>query len=343
YNRIVDNEVYDWGDGIALAAGSTCDVPGNPHGSVIDGNDVYITGAKRISCVDGGADPNGDCSCSENGIDVKPDPGPDPALWTRITNNRVWGFRPLRQPSYCGGQGAYGQAITAGNSCAGHVLVAGNVVLDSTVGVAIGGSNWIVTGNLFHEIRTSTVDRPVVPVAVFEEGGASNLRIEFNTIVGVDNAYDDQSANTDTRCNAVVDDVNVDWYLGPRGANHLTEHNFLYHVERPWANFFGPTNETFPAAGASGNGQFCFPRKRLTGPETVCVPYARTTPASPHAMEDTSCDPDLLAPFGLAPISYGSIQAVPEPDLRAMASAVLLAFDAWARRARGSSSSRARR
>jgi hypothetical protein len=323
FNKILDNEVSDWGDGIALAGFSeTCEDPGQPHGTVIDGNDVYITAAKRVDCVDGTPDPDGDCSCSENGIDVKPDPGADPEAWTRVTNNRLWGFRPTRSPS-CGGTGSHGQAIAAGNSCAGHVVVAGNVVLDSSGGITVAGQSWIVAGNLFHEVRVPG-DSTVGGTAVAPLRLASDLQVQFNTIVGVDKAYDDLSANTDTRCNVVVDNLALGGLGGTRGANHVTEHNFLY--QSPAANFEGPTNETFATAEESEDTQYCFWRKRWTDPELVCVPFAKTMPESPHVAATPSCDADLGAPFGLGPISYDSIETVPEPGSTLLACSALLAL-----------------
>jgi hypothetical protein len=331
FNVIADNEVYDWGDGVALAGGP-CGVPtpGQPRGTVIDGNDLYITAAKRIDCNSGAPDPDGACSCAETGLDLKSVTGSDPEFWTRVTNNRLWGFRPVPLARSCGGSGTFGQAIAAGNNCAGHVLVAGNVVLDSPVGVAISGSNWIVAGNLFHEIRAVQADRPLLPVAIFELETASDLEIQFNTIVGVDNAYDDASMNTRTTCNAVIDDLGVNQYLAARGSGQVTEHNFLY--ESTTANFVGTTNQVFPVVTDSENTEFCFWRKRLTAPERVCIPLGRTTADSPHVGATPSCDSELGAEFGLAPLGYDSVQAVPEPGASARAAIALLglvALAAW--------------
>jgi hypothetical protein len=322
YNRVLDNEVYDWGDGIGLAGHvPDCNFPGVPHGTVIDGNDVYITGNKRIDCATGAPDPDGDCACAENGIDIKPDPGPDPALWTRVTNNRLWGFRPTREPSICGGSGSNGQAITAGNSCPRHVLAAGNIVLDAKTGIKP-GSEWIVAGNLFHDVEG----------AIRPQGSASGLEIEFNTITGVDNAYDDVSSDTDTRCNVVVDNLALAGDAGPRGTNQVTEYNFLYHS--PPANFEGPTNEMFTMAKASRNAPFCFLRKRWTTPEWLCIPFGWTTGASPHAAAMAHCGPDLGAAFGLRPIAYDSIGTVPEPGATQLATWALIALALRACRAR---------
>jgi hypothetical protein len=300
FNKIVDNEIYDWGDGIALTAGSDCSYLGRPRGTLIDGNDVYVTPAKRADCDTGLPDPLGDCSCAENGIDVKPDPGSSSSYWTRITHNRLWGFRPTASPS-CGGSGATGQAITAGNACAGHVFVAGNVILDSSAGISVLGTKWTIVGNLFDEIRVPT-GSPVGSGMAILPLTSSGLEVQFNTIVGVDSAYDDSSSSTDTRCNAILDDLAVNGAGATRGSNHSTRYNYLY--DAPAANFIGSTNQSFATVGQSRNEDFCFWRRRWTGSEFVCIPFARTTPASPHLAAASSCETNLGSPFGYGPLGF---------------------------------------
>ncbi|HTY16743.1 MAG TPA: hypothetical protein VMH82_03350 [Myxococcota bacterium] len=329
YNKVLDNEVYDWGDAIALTSSrGDCNFPTLPHGTVIDGNEMYITGAKRIDCMTGAPDPNGDCACAENGVDLKPDPGA--SAWTQVTNNRLWGFRPTQAVDTCGGTGSLGQAITAGNTCPGHVLVANNIVLDSTVGIQPSGSSWIIAGNLFYDLRTPMADREVLSQAIDTTSTATNLSIEFNTIVDVDNAYDDMSSNTDTRCNAVIDSLAVNGNGGARGTNHVTAYDFLY--DTPANNFIGATNESFATDAQSQDTSYCFWRKRWTAPEQVCVPFGTTTAASPHAQAAVNCHPDLAASLGMPTIGYPA----PEPAGAPLAGATLLALAARARRSSGS-------
>ncbi|HTY19807.1 MAG TPA: hypothetical protein VMH82_19000 [Myxococcota bacterium] len=301
YNKVLDNEVYDWGDAIALTSSrADCKFPTLPHGTVIDGNEMYITGAKRIDCMTGAPDPNGDCACAENGVDLKPDPGA--SAWTQVTNNRLWGFRPTQAVDTCGGTGSMGQAITAGNTCPGHVLVADNIVLDSTVGVQPSGPSWIIAGNLFYDLRTPMADREVLSQAIDTTSTATNLSIEFNTIVDADNAYDDESSNTYTLCNAVIDSLAVNGNGGARGTNHVTAYNFLY--DTPANNFIGATNESFATDAQSQDTSYCFWRKRWTAPERVCVPFGATGTASPHAQATSNCHPDIAASFGIPTIGY---------------------------------------
>jgi hypothetical protein len=300
FNEILDNEIYDWGDGVQLTGGSDCNDVARPRGTLIDGNDIYVTGAKRVDCADGSPDPDGQCSCSENGIDVKADPGTDTRFWTRITNNRLWGFRPTGRTG-CGGSGSNGQAINAGNECPGHVLVANNVISDSSVGISMWGPQWTVVGNLFHEIRKTSLPSGA-GIAILPLSGATGLQVQFNTIVGVDGAYDDASDNTDTRCNVVVENLAVKGAGSPRGSNHSTRYNFLYHS--PPANFVGATNQSFVDSEASRNQQYCFWRRRWTHPEYFCIPSAHTTLQSPQFPAAGKCRSDLGLPFGLGPVGW---------------------------------------
>ena len=298
FNKILDNEIYDWGDGIQLSGDTDCTNPGRPRGTWIEGNDIYVTSAKRADCATGFKDPGGDCSCSENGIDLKVDPGSDPRFWTRITNNRLWGFRPTARVS-CGGSGSNGQAINSGNQCPGHVFIGSNVFMDATTGVSIQGSQWILAGNLFHEVRNAG---EVGGSAIHPTPAATGLEIQFNTVVGVDDAYDDASNKTDTRCNVVVENLGR---LGPgnsRGSEHLTRYNFLY--DSTTTNFVGTTNQTFASAGESQGEPYCLWRRRWTGLQFLCIPLGHTSPNSPHHAAASLCESDLGSRFGLGPVSF---------------------------------------
>jgi hypothetical protein len=322
FNRVVDNEIMDWGDGIAVGGDTTdCSEPAVQHGTVIDGNDVYLTADKRIDCDNGG--PGDGCACAENGIDVKGDPGPHPDDWTRLTRNRIWGYRPTTPEHPCGGSGSNGQAIAAGNTCAGHILVARNIVTDSTTGISPGGNDWIIAGNVLHEIR-ATPGFNIGSVAIHASPAAESLDVQFNTMVGVDSAYDDASPDADTRCNVVIEDEGLIGTGQPRGANHATHHNYLYRAHDE--NFVESDNEQFATAEESEGAEFCFWRMRWSAPEEVCIPLAATTDTSPHLEAVPNCDPDLAAPLGLASVSY--VTEAPEPAAAAAAAVACLALAA---------------
>jgi hypothetical protein len=326
FNRIVDNEVADWGDAVAVDGYDPgCGELGVQHGTVVDGNDLYITPAKYVDCDTAAPNPDGDCACAENGIDLKTDPGANPEAWTRITNNRLWGFRPTPDVP-CGGSGATGQAITSGSMCPGHILVANNVISESNIGIVPAGNRWIIAGNLLHDIRAVEGWR-YGSAAILTTQWASDLDIQFNTIVSVDSAYDDRSFDTDTRCNAVVD--NIQWMgIGlPRGANHSTERNF--HYQSSTVNWDGATNEVFSDAAESNAETYCYWRKRWSTPEQVCVPRAATTDASPHRAAVAECEQNVAAALGVPVVGF---TAAPEADGAALGVAALLALGRLARR-----------
>jgi hypothetical protein len=302
FNKVLDNEIADWGDGVAVGGyREDCTEPGLQHGTVIDGNDIYITSRKRSDCATDALDPNGECSCAENAVDTKSDPGSDPAKWTRITNNRVWGFRPTSDRNSCGGSGSNGQALMAGSACAGHTLVANNIVRDSTTGISPAGNDWYITGNLVYETRATTDWRyGSAGISANQLGGRH--RIEFNTIVNSDTAYDHGSWDTTTRCNAVVNDRG--WMgVRPIGSNHVMSYNYLYNGAT--TDFLGSTNYRYTYASDSRNGEYCYWQKRWSTPERICVPYGSTIASSPHVASLAVCNPStLVAPFGLPPAPW---------------------------------------
>lgn len=310
-NRVLDNEIVDWGDGVAVGAGSdVCDPPGTPHGTIVDGNDIHVTPAKYVDCQTGTPSPEGDCACAENGVDVKARPSPWPADWTLVTRNRIWGFRPTTEAAVCGGSGAIGQAVTAGNVCPAYVVVAENAIADSTIGIDVAGEGWLVAGNLIHDIQASD-GRIYGTYGLLLTAEAAGVAVQWNTIVSALNAYDDRSSDTDTRCNAVIESPEWIGWGHPRGANHVTEYNFLYAAG--WSNLTGPTNEIFSNALESANQTLCYERRRFTGVETVCVPHGATTGLSPHRAAAAHCDAAIAAPFGLPAIGWWT---KPAPALR---------------------------
>lgn len=303
-NAVLDNEIVDWGDGISVAGlAADCNEPAVQHGTVIDGNDVYLTPAKYVDCTTGAANPEGECACAENGIDVKANPGPGatPADWTKVTRNRVWGYRPTTEALTCGGSGALGQAITAGNACPGRVFVGQNIVADSTVGVEVAGDEWIVAGNVIHGIHASDARRYETMALLFGPL-ARDVSIEWNTIVDALNAYDDPADYTSTRCNAVIQ--SPEWIGGgrARGLAHATDYNSLY--ESGHANIIGATNGVYASALESRNRSLCYQRRRWTGIDRVCVPWAAAGSAGPHLAAAANCNASIGAPFGFARMSY---------------------------------------
>ncbi|MDJ0788042.1 MAG: hypothetical protein QNK05_14630 [Myxococcota bacterium] len=301
FNKILDNEIYDWGDGVQVSAHSSdCNASGSvAKGTLIDGNDIYVRKAKYVDCDTGAPDPRGGCSCAENGIDIKTPGGSKTTEWTRITNNRLWGFRPtLRKVVSCGGSGARGTAINAGNDCAAHVFVANNVISDANSAVVTQGSDWTVVGNLIYDIGYSG---GIGGLALFPI--STDTRVQYNTIVGVDNAYSDTGSGVETICNAVIGDEGLRGEGARRGADHVVKHNDLYAAVGP--DLQGPTTQSYPADFDSENVTLCVERQRYTGAQYKCIPFARTTQASPHHLQrPKACTTDPAAKFGLSGLSY---------------------------------------
>ncbi|RIK92430.1 MAG: hypothetical protein DCC71_24490 [Proteobacteria bacterium] len=302
WNKVLDNEIYDWGDGISVSGvSSSCNEAGHQHGTIIDGNDVYLTSAKRVNCATGANDPNGGCACAENGIDVKANPSGDAGSWTQITNNRVWGFRPTTTAATCGGSGATGQAITAGSHCPRNVFIARNIASESVIGIAAAGSSWIVAGNLIHNIRAYDSSRQQ-PIALLMADESSGFSAQFNTIANSASAYDDGSDNTDTRCNVLVNTPGSTGIAQRRGYNHVTTYNSLYQSRD--LNIVGSTNVSYSSLSTSNNADYCYWRKRWTQSEIVCVAKAATTEYSPHRANASRCNVGLGAPFGMPYIGF---------------------------------------
>ena len=258
-----------------------------------------------MDCQTGAADPNGQCACAENGIDVKAHPAAGPGNATRVTNNRVWGFRPTTEAVVCGGSGSLGQAITAGSFCPRNVFIANNIVADSTIGIEAAGSDWVVAGNLIHDTRASN-GNVYGSIALLMAGDSQGFDAQFNTIVRADTAYDDGSANTDMRCNVIVDAPGRLGIGRPRGANHTTSYNALYRSQE--VNIAGSTNASYGTIVPSYNEDYCYWRKRFTAPEYICVPAAATTSRSPHAANESHCDDTIGAAYGVPRITFRTKQ-----------------------------------
>lgn len=108
--KIIDNEIFDWVDGIAVTAHNLD--PMMPVSNVkIEGNDIYLTPTYQ--------------ECGENGIDIKA--GSDTAT-VSVTRNRLWGFR--QGDTKCAGSGSLGDAILV-HVAARNVEIQRNIVFDA--------------------------------------------------------------------------------------------------------------------------------------------------------------------------------------------------------------------
>ena len=119
--RIVDNEIYNFGDGIQQS-------PLSRNNHVVSGNEMYITDALYTDCK-GKRDRKGPCMCSEGmalalkGVDR-------PGTTFRIENNLIYGLR--RHDDFCMGSGTPGVAIDlgSGGNVTRNVIIRNNVLLN---------------------------------------------------------------------------------------------------------------------------------------------------------------------------------------------------------------------
>jgi hypothetical protein len=132
-NRVLDNEIYDCGDGVGI----TWDDKGaNPYQEcvdlVVEGNDIYLTEDRHIHRPEPAFPPNPDPprvhATAENAIDIKAGPRTS-AEPIRFERNRIWGFRT---PEPGSAQKSDGAAITIHRG-AQRILFDHNVIFDCPI------------------------------------------------------------------------------------------------------------------------------------------------------------------------------------------------------------------
>jgi hypothetical protein len=145
--RIVDNEIYNYGDSIQITQAADPWVPVDD--TLIENNDLYLA-ADRTR-------PDG-TACAENGIDIKA--GSDSTL-TKVVGNRLWGFRFT--DTECAGSGSAGHAIVL-HIAARNIAIERNIVGEAPAGVRekLFPPGWppsnisrrvSISGNYFYGIR----------------------------------------------------------------------------------------------------------------------------------------------------------------------------------------------
>lgn len=115
-NKVLNCEIYNVTDAVGVVYDDK-ESSGSAPGTIIDGNDFYITRDLYVQT------DLGIMACAEDGVDFK-NGGPG----CKFTNNRVWGHRPTDQT--CGGSGSTG---------AGMILQRN-------------AKNWTIENNIFFDI-----------------------------------------------------------------------------------------------------------------------------------------------------------------------------------------------
>jgi hypothetical protein len=168
--KILDNEIYNVGDGIQLTAHK--DDPLRPVEVLMEGNDIYLEPSRYLG--------DSEMTRDENAIDLKV--GSDRPESTIVRKNRMWGFRRRK------GSGAQGELLVVQKFCR-NLVVEGNIMGDAPRGMK--DENWprgkddpkkepdtsrcvVVRNNQFHDIRDLVVNddgaitRPITAGVRFE-------------------------------------------------------------------------------------------------------------------------------------------------------------------------------
>lgn len=152
-NHIVNNEIVNFTDGIALT-NYTPTQPGTLDGTVIAGNDLYVTPDYLASQQDGRA------GCTENGIDIKVGSS-EPSRPVLVDNNRIWGQRVMK---YCNGTA---DAVVV-HFFARNVQLRRNTIFDVPLGITSKifpdssptTRNLVIEDNVLYGIRAFRSDSP---------------------------------------------------------------------------------------------------------------------------------------------------------------------------------------
>ncbi len=281
--RIVNNEIYDCAaDGVQSV--------GQIEGGIIANNDIYLTSALYSDC-NGNLNTSGDCACAENAIDIKSvtdSVSPPQSKWLMIIGNRMWGFR--RTDKACGGTGDAGHVIVTHNAEADYTLILNNIIMNAPRGFTVantGPDHVSVIGNIFYKIhdRFSGTGKAIVA------NNGKRHEYYFNTIIDTDQYLAAGGTDNDFRCNVIINGgVPTGWW----GTGGESDYNAYYNTSEH--SNPGSNDIIHLDVAAAQHTEYCFTRKRLTGPETYCIPNARPARSSPHYL---GCDPRIGSKFDI--------------------------------------------
>ena len=283
-NRIVSNEAYDCTDSLQLVivlrnVGSTF------PGTVVANNDFYVTPARYSDC-NGNLDPEGACACAEGRFDIKAGgTSAAPEGRVHVTRNRIWGSR--RTDPGCGGGGSWGTGL---ETCCNHgnpiqyVLLENNIVMDVARGLGTTGSDRAtVRDNLLYHVYSP-----------YDEGGMAlmitgdHTEVYRNTIIDSVRWAFFGGDDADVRCNVIIDGGKQ----FTKGTGVQGGHNAYYNS----GPLPGTNDISFSSASDAKHEDLCFTRRRITAPETECIPNGKVTSASPHFQY---CDANLGSRRGI--------------------------------------------
>ncbi len=279
--RIVNNEIIDCTDSIQLYRpdGSSHDI--DFGGTVIDENDLYLTAAVYSDC-SGNLDPQGDCACAENAVDIKA-AGTGSDNIVQVSNNRMWGWQ--RTDTDCGGTGSWGDAVVV-HQGAQYSLFQSNIVWDSARGLTFANDHHSVVDNVVAQIDNPVDDQGF---AILLMGPSSEA---YRNVVVDAHAWGQvEGDDGDWRCNTLIA---AGQGRGTPGSGLVADYNFYYGSEQ--LALPGDHDIVHDQAADAQHTELCFLAKRWTGPEEICLVNAAPTPSSPHA---DACDPNLGSRAGV--------------------------------------------
>ena len=269
---IIGNEFSDAaGDNMQFWIADKDNPASDIRGLLIQGNDMYMSPSMYVNST-GSPDPSGAWSCSENAIDIKVavdgDAIPDSSK-LKIVDNRFWGHRKTAEgPNrLCTASGSHAYAIILHKRESDYVTIERNIFLGTENGILVQGEadNAIIRNNLF-----SNVSDGVKPRGVLELTSNGSAEATGNYIVKSSRYLKAGGNNSIVRDNTIVngggwattngEDFTSNSFVGQ---NRYLGNSVVYDGVADRGN-----NEI---ASTAPQGQYCFTRKQLTTPESVCI------------------------------------------------------------------------
>jgi hypothetical protein len=232
---ILDNEIYNVGDGIQLT--DNPETPWAPVEVVIEGNDIYLEPSRHIG--------DSNMTWDENAIDIKA--GSARSESTVIRNNRMWGHRRNAAST------ALGEILVLQRECR-NVLVVNNIMGEAVWGMK--DLNWIhppppdgtvntprhivFRENQFYEIRDyavpdkGAITRPVTADILFDGNHFARSNFLADQVPPSGATY---TNNVLCEIDAIQRDKATTTLLQPAGNNIIidsSEHGYDTYERRRW-------------------------------------------------------------------------------------------------------------
>jgi len=256
---------------------------------VFEDNDAFITpflytdGAGNYT-----ADPDSLYACSENAFDVKITGAAGQGV-SRITRNRVWGFRNVEpNTGLCDDNGGNGDAILAHYKVGWDGVgleISDNIIMDSRIGIALGDNeprHVSVWRNLFYDNGNLDISADRIRTHILDKGAQYN-EFYWNLFRGVNIDpgywYEFLASATDVRNNSIVDTAAATRDMGSGGA---VGYNAYFVTSAYSGNNSVGNNITAGTVAAANMDQFCFTRRPYSQPEWTCIDDAIPTVISPQ-------------------------------------------------------------